>query len=227
MQGQASRAVDGQASLTADERHAQDTSWNLADAHARQRMSPEEKTAILDKFPDIFRGAQGLPYSTLAEESVTAFLGSLGQHPETSVKLAAYSSSVGTMIVSRLLRQRGWGVSLTRPTFDNLFALLTAEGVAVQPRDVTAGPIHTHLGEDSPKCIFEVSPNNPTGHIIDADELARLARFCAEKRRLLVLDQSFKGHVKRPALIITPSWSRRAPSTSSSKTPVSSGPLSI
>ena len=58
MQGQASRAVDGQASLTADERHAQDISWNLADAHARQRMSPDEKEAILENFPDIFWDAQ-------------------------------------------------------------------------------------------------------------------------------------------------------------------------
>lgn len=194
MVGQASRTTDDRASLTADERYAQDISWNLADAHARQRMSPDEEKLILEKFPDIFRAAVGCPYSGLERESALTFLDSLGQCPKESDTLAAYSSSVCTMIVSRLLRLKGWDVSLTRPTFDNLFALLAAEGVAVQPRDVMAGPANAVVGEDSPRCIFEVSPNNPTGHIISRDELTWLAGFCADTGRLLVLDQSFKGH---------------------------------
>jgi aspartate/methionine/tyrosine aminotransferase len=194
--GRTSRTIDDQASLTADERYAQDSSWNLADAHARQRMSPDEKKSILEKFPEIFWEAHDHPYSTLERNSAITFLNSLGQYPKKSVAIAAYSSSLCTMIVSRLLRRNDWDVSLTWPTFDNLPALLTAEGVVVRPRQITSGPVDAALSEDWPKCVFEVSPNNPTGDIISRDELTRLADVCADNRRLLVLDQSFKGHVR-------------------------------
>lgn len=196
MPGQTSRTIGDQASLTADERYAQDSSWNLADAHARQRMSPDEKKSILEKFPEIFWEAHDHTYSTLEENSAITFLNSLGQYPKKSVAIAAYSSSLCTMIVSRLLRRKEWDVSLTWPTFDNLPALLTAESIVVRPRQITADPVDATITGDWPKCVFEVSPNNPTGDIIGRDELSRLADACAETGRLLVLDQSFKGHVR-------------------------------
>lgn len=196
MPGQTSRTIDDQASLTADERYAQDSSWNLADAHARQRMSPDEKKSILEKFPEIFWEAHDHTYSTLEEKSAVTFLNSLGQYPRKSVAIAAYSSSLCTMIVSRLLRRNDWDVSLTWPTFDNLSALLTAEGVDIRPRQITSEPVDAAISEDWPKCVFEVSPNNPTGDIISLDELTRLASVCADTGRLLILDQSFKGHVR-------------------------------
>jgi aspartate/methionine/tyrosine aminotransferase len=195
MPGQASRTPGDQASLTAEERYAQDISWNLADAHARQWMTADEEASILDKFPEIFREARALPYSLLEEDSAATFLRSLGQEPVESSTLAVYSSSVCTMIVARFVQQKGWDVSLTWPTFDNISALLTAEGVIVRPRDVDSGPVWASISDDSPRCIFEVSPNNPTGHIIDSAELELLARRCFETSRLLILDQSFKGHV--------------------------------
>ena len=100
------------------------------------------------------------------------------------------------MIVARLLSRRGLDVSLTRPTFDNLHALLKSEKLTVQPRDVTTNLIDEVVAKDWPKCIFEVSPNNPTGHIIQSADLELLAKVCADTGRLIVLDQSFKGHTK-------------------------------
>lgn len=194
MPGQTSRTLDDRASLTADERYAQDISWNLADAHARQRMSDDEKKSILEKFPEIFRAAHDYAYSTLEAESAETFLNSLGQYPKKSIAIAAYSSSLCTMIVSRLLRRNKMGVSLTWPTFDNISALLSAEDIVVRPRQITSEPIDAAISGDWPECVFEVSPNNPTGDIISHDDLKRLADTCYATERLLVLDQSFKGH---------------------------------
>jgi aspartate/methionine/tyrosine aminotransferase len=189
-------SVTGDESLTADERRAQDISWNLADAHARQKMSGDERKEILVRFPRFFLDSATFTYSQLERDAALTFLHSLGQFPGNSTILSAYSSSVSTMIVARLLRQRQLDVSLTCPTFDNLFALLSAEGLNVKPRDVTNDLGSCTFDDTWPGCIFEVSPNNPTGHIICRAALTRLAQFCAETGRVLVLDQSFKGHVR-------------------------------
>jgi aspartate/methionine/tyrosine aminotransferase len=158
-------------------------------------MSPHEKKEMLERFPQLFLDAGTFTYSMLEKQTALTFLHSLGQFPKESTILSVYSSSVGTMIVARFLRQKGLNVSLTCPTFDNLPALLAADGLTVTPRDVRTDLAGSEFDESWPGCIFEVSPNNPTGHVILRAELARLAAFCAETGRILVLDQSFKGHV--------------------------------
>ncbi|MGH3769520.1 MAG: aminotransferase class I/II-fold pyridoxal phosphate-dependent enzyme [Pseudonocardiaceae bacterium] len=159
-------------------------------------MSADEEKKILQRFPEIFVNARTRSYSDLEERSAKAFLESLGQYPQKSIIRPVYSSSVGTIVVSRFLRRQGLEVSLTRPTFDNLFALLAGEGIIVHSREIGSKPAFGKLDDSWPGCIFEVSPNNPTGHFIEPAELAFLADFCARTDRLLVLDQSFKGHVR-------------------------------
>jgi histidinol-phosphate/aromatic aminotransferase/cobyric acid decarboxylase-like protein len=183
------------ASLTSDERDAQRLRRNLADAHARQTMGAGERETILERFVEFFDLAAMADYRDLEIDSGLAFLRSLGQQPPPDRFVATYASSISTMIVGYLLRERDAVVSLTCPTFDNLHALLTSTGTTVIPRHLGESPIEALVhGVD---CLFEVSPNNPTGHYVDAHDLAELANACRDVGTLLILDQSFKGHDER------------------------------
>ncbi|MEO3939348.1 aminotransferase class I/II-fold pyridoxal phosphate-dependent enzyme [Dermatophilaceae bacterium Soc4.6] len=179
-------------SLTSDERSALSAGWNLADAHARQEMSPSEIRSIRERMGEMFVLASQADYALLEQESSAAFLLSMGQNPGKSRRIAVYSSSVASMIVARMLRNRGASVRLTCPTFDNVYALLVGEGLDVKPR---IGLAELEVTSDA-DAIFEVTPNNPTGQFLDPTELSKLARRCADAGQVLILDQSFKGQVE-------------------------------
>jgi aspartate/methionine/tyrosine aminotransferase len=179
-------------SLTSAEREALAVHLNLADAHARQMMTEAERAAILRSFPDLFDASLRRDYRLSELSAASAFLTSIGQTLPHDYVLASYASSITTMVVARLLRRADRGVSLTCPTFDNIHALLVGEGVRVVPRAPGELPTHASIG-----CVFEVSPNNPTGDYLDGAALADLAAWCAATDTWLVLDQSFKGHDPR------------------------------
>jgi len=181
-------------SLTADERTALSAIWNLADAHARQALTSRE-SELVDSLPSIFATAQRADYFDLELASATAFATALGQQLPKSRPIAVYASSIAMMVVARFAKFIRASVQLTCPTFDNIHALLVAEGVKVVPRPAD----HDGLAVLDQNCaiVLEVSPNNPTGSVISREQLAGLARACKESGQILVLDQSFKGQVEQ------------------------------
>lgn len=196
MSGTLGAARPGRESLTTIERAALDIGRNLADAHARQHMTLAERQAILANFSSMFEHAREEPYEDLQLRAATAFLASLGQSPPRRTFFTLYASSIAAMVVARALKEAGRSVRLTSPTFDNIHDLLKAADVIVTPRIVdkesACEPPKPGLG-----CVFEVSPNNPTGHYLALSDLRKLASACAKTDTWLVLDQSFKGHDER------------------------------
>lgn len=181
-------------SLTSDERNALPVANNLADAHARQSMSSIERQLIVQKLPSFFERAVSASYQRLEIESALSFLHSIGQEVASDRVLATYSSSVSAMIISQLLKRKRVLASLTCPTFDNLHALLRWSDVPARPRMPWDDPSRL-----APKvgCVFEVSPNNPTGEFLNKEALVALSESCARSGTILVLDQSFKGQDSR------------------------------
>jgi aspartate/methionine/tyrosine aminotransferase len=181
-------------SITADERTALSAVWNLADAHPRQALNGREK-GLVESLPSLFASAHDSDYFELELASAAAFASALGQQLPRSRPIALYSSSIAMMVVARFARSIQASVQLTCPTFDNIHALLIAEGVTVVPRSADSeGAV---LLNPQSRIVLEVSPNNPTGSVISKVELIDLAKRCKESGRILVLDQSFKGQVEQ------------------------------
>ena len=183
--------------LTADEREGLAATVNLADAHTYQAMSASEEAEILTRLPEIFSESIARNYWELEASAATAFGHSMGQSSADNLVVATYASSISTIVVARTLKRLNWDVSLTVPTFDNVHALLVGEGLSVAPRSLDRSLLEWATSQTKPKVIFEVSPNNPTGHFIDESELGDVADVCASLGHILVLDQSFKAHDER------------------------------
>ena len=182
-----------QSSLTAIERDSYDIRWNLADAHARQKLSTVETERIYDQLGSIFSEAEGANYHDLESQAFNAYLDSIKQQTRPRHFFSIYSSSVSMMIVARLIREHRRSVQLVVPTFDNIPDLLKAENIQLIPRTEDSSIFYAE--KNPPGVIFEVTPNNPTGKVIDAAELSEAAEYCAENDIWLVLDQTFKGQV--------------------------------
>jgi aspartate/methionine/tyrosine aminotransferase len=180
-------------SLTTIERNSYDIRWNLADAHARQRLTVVEHDRIYNRFGEIFSEAESANYHDLEFQSLYAYLDSIRQTTRPQRFFSVYSSSVSMMIVARLIRENRRSVRLVEPTFDNIPDLLKAENIKLISRREEL-PLLPSLS-DTPGVIFEVSPNNPTGKVITPEELREIAEFCAEQDTWLVLDQTFKAQV--------------------------------
>ena len=181
-------------SLTAIERNSYDIKWNLADAHARQRLSSVETERIYDQLGSIFSEAERANYHDLETQALYAYLDSIKQQTRPTHFFSIYSSSVSMMIVARLIREHRRSVQLVVPTFDNIPDLLKAENIQIVPRTEDTSIFSNE--KNPPGVIFEVSPNNPTGNVISPEQLSEVAKHCAENDIWLVLDQTFKGQVE-------------------------------
>jgi aspartate/methionine/tyrosine aminotransferase len=100
----------------------------------------------------------------------------------------------------KLLCDAGDCVLVPRPSYP-LFEHLTAlEGVQAHPYDLD---YHGHWWIDAAsladapertRAVLAVSPNNPTGSYLSAEELERLAACCRERRWALVVDEVFADY---------------------------------
>ncbi|MGO0577410.1 pyridoxal phosphate-dependent aminotransferase [Ornithinimicrobium panacihumi] len=90
-------------------------------------------------------------------------------------------------------------VVMTRPGYPAYRNSLSALGVEVLEMDCgpdTRYQLTVEMLEalpEPPKGVIVASPANPTGTIIDADELAAIARWCEEHGTLLVSDEIYHG----------------------------------
>jgi len=99
-------------------------------------------------------------------------------------------------VAAAWLAQHQMKTALIEPTFDNLYLILKRRGVALTslPEDVL------HSGDYDEKlknvdAVFLVNPNNPTGRIISSDLFREFINWCADNKKVVVLDHSFRFFV--------------------------------
>jgi alanine-synthesizing transaminase len=161
--------------------------------HPDGLLAPLADPAALRYDPHPF----GLP---AAREAVAADHGRRGVAVDPAHVVLTASTSEAYSWLFKLLCDAGDSVLVPRPSYP-LFEHLTAlDGVGAHPYDLEyhgrwsidmaslmAAPEHT-------RAVLVVSPNNPTGSYVSAEELAALAQLCRDRRWALVVDEVFADY---------------------------------
>lgn len=173
---------------------------NMSDGHPRMPLTgPQER--IVAGLADLFHEALDRPFEEVEEQAQRAFLHGIGQRRApvgTGRLVSCYSSSTAMDLVARALTERTSAVALIHPTFDNIPDLLRARGLTLVP--VAEHELDGEQGPALPAevgAVFVTTPNNPTGWVLPASGLARLAESCARAGRVLALDTCFRAHDTR------------------------------
>ncbi|MEV0289177.1 pyridoxal phosphate-dependent aminotransferase [Kribbella sp. NPDC050820] len=150
--------------------------------------------------PALFSLASKLSVPNLDRALHSAFLSMLGQATavDRASVLSCYSSSVATEIAGRAMYSKGVRrVGLVHPTFDNIPDILA--GVGLELLEVPEESLLDPAAGSWPDldALFVVSPNNPTGAVLDAEALTRVADWCADRGVVLALDTCFRGFDQR------------------------------
>ena len=183
--------------LTQLEHLALGSTLNLSDGHARQEPTPGQ-SKIINQLPELWTEAIERTVHEIEREAHEAYFWLLGQYTYPGADgrvLSCYSSSVAMEIFARALATGTDAIALMHPTFDNIPDILRGVGLRLVP--VEEEPLHDNDLDDelldSVGCVFVTTPNNPTGRVMSARRLARLAEQCAEHDVVLTLDTSFRG----------------------------------
>ncbi len=166
-----------------------------------------------------------LPGANLLREEFDQWLGSRCYEPESRGALAA-RQAIASFYRSARCPVSAQDVFLTAGTSEaylTLFTTFASVGdVVALPRP--GYPLFEHLaerahlkvvfydqpfswGQSSPdrlKLVVVISPNNPTGRVYTANDLARVGEFCMDRGAVLVFDEVFdafltEGELPRPA----------------------------
>lgn len=146
---------------------------------------PELKRAIADDHNRRMRGnaAEGRPCREVAPDDVVVTTGSSGGF----VTLFLAALDPGDDIV---LARPGY------PAYRNTLQALGANVVEVDCGPETRFQLTAELLEGlerTPRAVIVTSPDNPTGTIIDAGELGRIATWCEDNDVLLISDEIYHG----------------------------------
>jgi enduracididine biosynthesis enzyme MppP len=181
--------------LTQLETLALSSRLNVADGHARQEPTAGQMK-VIQALPELFAEASEKPVEELERAASGAYFRLLGQHgfpARPGRVLSCYSSSVAMEIVARSLATAMDSMTLLHPTFDNIPDILKGVGLRLVPLSET----QLHRGDLSAipvtGAVFVTTPNNPTGRVLAEPRLRELARSCAARDEVLVLDTSFRG----------------------------------
>jgi aspartate/methionine/tyrosine aminotransferase len=170
-----------------------------------RRWSAAEK-AIIDRAARLFEDntRQGQP--RIEREYIGDFLSLARQtHDERRLGyLMCFTASMAFEIVANHLRLNGMSLALLEPCFDNLADIFHRHGIPMRPvadEAMEAGApefeeaLTAQLADVNAICL--VTPNNPTGRVLAEDNLRRLARFCKDTGKLLILDNCFRAYLPR------------------------------
>ncbi len=169
---------------------------NVAEGYPRFAPTPSQ-LAILARLPELMAEAQSTPYAVLESRAHSAFLRALGQEtaPVGSGRvLSLYSSTVAIDVTATALARRLRTVGVIHPVIDCIPALLRSRGLTPIPLSESSLR-RGRVFEQHPEveAVLCATPNNPTGTVITASELERLATQCAERGAPLVIDQCFRA----------------------------------
>jgi aspartate/methionine/tyrosine aminotransferase len=188
--------MSGATSLTQMQLLGVASETNVAEGYPRFVPTPAQQ-AIIDRYPQLHAEASRTPYPKLETRAHAAFFHALGQRsaPIGSGRiLSFYSSTVATDIVAGALAQVGRRVALVNPIIDCIPALLRHRGIELVPiseRRLTGTDPLARV--DAVDAVMTANPNNPTGALLGAPALRRLADACAERNAVLVVDSCFRA----------------------------------
>lgn len=173
------------------------TTFTFADGHAYHDMPPDLQ-CVMNDLQDVWREARDTPVPRM-EERFRRTLGRmlrspiLEEHPHYSLCPTA-SNSID--IVGAWLAAKGYGIGLLEPTFDNLCLLLKRRRVqliSIQESDLLElESLRAKIQCADLKALLVVSPNNPTGFRLGAEEFRALCELCAELDVTLIVDATFR-----------------------------------
>ena len=188
--------MSGTSSLTQMQLLGVASETNVAEGYPRFAPSPSQQ-AIVDRFPELLAEASRTPYPQLESRAHAAFFHALGQGsaPIGSGRiLSFYASTVATDIVGACIARTGRRVALINPIIDCVPAILRHRGLELVPvgERRLAGPDPLGgLGELD--AVITANPNNPTGALLAAPALRRLADACVDRGAVLVIDSCFRA----------------------------------
>lgn len=190
-------AVHETTNLTEVEVSGLKTTFTFADGHAYHDM-PSELQPVMNDLQRIWADARTTPVPRM-EERFKRIFGRIVRSP-TLEEHTCYSlcptASNSIDIVAAWLKSSGYSVGLLEPAFDNLFLLLKRRQVnviSVQESDLLdLGALAAKIKYANLKALMVVSPNNPTGFQLTAQEFRALCEQCRELGVTLVLDTTFR-----------------------------------
>lgn len=170
---------------------------NLSDGHPRMAMTVSQKR-IVGRLPDIFEECSTRPLDVIESEAKHAFFTLMGQYGAFKKDIQTrfcYSSSTAIDIIAKSLTQANMRVGMLHPTFDNLPDLVKGHGCELLP--INEARLFEELEEkaDQIDAFFMVTPNNPTGTVLDSSSFQRLCQLCKQHDLLLVVDSCFRAQV--------------------------------
>ena len=188
--------MSGNTSLTQMQLLGVASDTNVAEGYPRFAPTPSQ-AAIFARLPELMDEARRTPFPELEARTHTAFFHALGQRsaPIGSGRIVSfYASTVAIDVAAAAVARRAKVVGLVNPVIDCIPALMRARGLTLVPlseRVLASGdPFAAHPELEA---IFTANPNNPTGTIMPAPVLERLAAACARRGVPLVIDQCFRA----------------------------------
>lgn len=177
--------------------------YNLTDGHAFRRWFPSEQ-AIVDRSPELFRNSSRRQQFEIERDYIRDFLGLARQTYDSAALgyLMCFTASMAFEIVANFLRLNRLNLALIEPCFDNLADIFRRHQVPLRPisdacLEAPEPAFERALLDLDADAICLVTPNNPTGITLTEGNLRRLLRFCSENRKLLILDNCFRGYLPR------------------------------
>lgn len=175
--------------------------YNMADGHAYRAWSQAEMD-VIDSTPEKFRQVDRREYKAIEAKYFDCFyaLGRQTLDTDHFERFPCFTASSGIEIIANYLRLNELSVTLIEPCFDNLKDILRRHQIplTVFPEQKVAtagGEFQQFLESIDTDVIFLVSPNNPSGVTIARDNLVRIAEFCREQGKTLILDTCFRFYL--------------------------------
>jgi aspartate/methionine/tyrosine aminotransferase len=184
--------------LTEEQISALSNKLNLADGHAYRDLSVAE-AAIIHEFPHIFMQVDRMRQGEIEKRYVQTFLCAAQQTYDAEVfeYFMCFTASSGLEVVANYLRLEKFNVALIEPCFDNLHDILYRHGVPMQVfpdawMQSSPEELALKLENLAVDALFLVTPNNPSGIELPAENLEVLLEYCKRKKCLLILDTTFR-----------------------------------
>lgn len=170
------------------------------------RLFPEHREAVGEAFVEAARRAASSAYEpnprglVEAREGVCEYYAARGAELDPSQVTVTASTSEAYAWLAKVLTDAGSEVLVPTPSYPLFEHLMRMENVDVVSHrfrydgtwSLDFGDLRRRLDAcDDPRALFQVSPNNPTGHVMNAEEFARLGAICAERNLALVVDEVF------------------------------------
>ena len=174
--------------------------YNLSDGHAYHDIN-EIFPGFPAQLPEIWRDSELTKVNIAEQRFKNAFAKLINS--ETLKHSHCYkispTSSNSIDLVAAYLAVEAPRVLLVEPTFDNLALLLRRRGCVLQSID-EARFRYSYNALDRVSLLdafhfdtlFLVNPNNPTGTTIGPEHLTLIAEYCAQRKKTLVLDTTFR-----------------------------------